>query len=145
MTKERFKCPISVHIFLKKDNKILFQLRKNCSFSNMYGVVAGHLDGNETVVQAAIREAREEIGVDISPENIKFATLCHSNVGNKEYLQFFMWCNQWKEKITNLEPEKCSELVFLSIDKLPDNLVPYISKALNMALDNVPFYEDGWE
>ena len=72
---ERFKVPIGIFIMLRQDDKVLLQLRQNCSFSGYWGFVGGHLDGNEQIVSAAIREAKEEIGVDISPEDLTLKTI----------------------------------------------------------------------
>ena len=78
MEKERFTMRVSVHVLFLKDNEILLSLRKNISSDGLYGVVAGHLDGGETVTNAIIREAKEEAGVDLSPFDIEITTVCHS-------------------------------------------------------------------
>ena len=64
MSKQRFKLAVTVQLLLEKDGKLLLHLRQNSSFANgYYGLVSGHIDGNETVRQAMIREAREEAGI----------------------------------------------------------------------------------
>ncbi|MCV6599646.1 MAG: NUDIX domain-containing protein [Alphaproteobacteria bacterium] len=141
---ERFKCPMAAHLFLKKDDKILFQLRSAKSYNGFWGVVAGHLDGKETASQACIREAKEEIGIDINKEDLKLATICHSYVNNVEYLQFFFYCEQWNGEIKNMELDKCSDLQWLDLNNLPNNTVPYILKAIKNTENKEFFYEDGF-
>ena len=80
MNEDRFKLLASVHILFLKDDNILLSLRKNISSDGLYGLVAGHLNGGETVISAMSREVKEEVGVDILPENIEMKTVCHSNV-----------------------------------------------------------------
>lgn len=146
ITQDRFTISVSVHILFLKDNNILLSLRKNISSDGLYGLVAGHLDGSETVTNAIIREAREEVGVKIGPKDIEMTTVCHSYSGHnkKEFIQFFVKCKNWQGEIKNNEPEKCSELKFFSIDSLPENMVPYIREGIKKTLKGIRYYEYGW-
>jgi ADP-ribose pyrophosphatase YjhB (NUDIX family) len=143
---ERFLLLASVHILFLKDSEILLSLRKNISSDGLYGLVAGHLDGGETVTNAIIREAKEEIGVDINPADFEIVTVCHSNnsKNNKEFIQFYAICKKWKGEIRNNEPEKCGEVKFFPLDTLPENMVPYIREAIIKTVDGVKYYEYGW-
>lgn len=138
---ERFKIPVGVFIMLKKDTKVLLQLRKNCSFSGNYGFVGGHLDGAEQIVTAAIRETKEEVGVDIHPNDLVLKTICHSNKG-VEYLQFYFECCKWRGEIENKEPNKCERLEWCDWNHLPENICPYLKEAVQKINDGISFYED---
>ncbi len=60
----RTKFPVTVHLLFFRGNQILLARRLNTGYRDgEYSVPAGHLDGNETVIAAGIREAKEEIGV----------------------------------------------------------------------------------
>ena len=147
MTNNRFKAFVSIHILFIKGDEILLLLRKNISSAGMYNVVAGHLNGGETVTQAIIREAKEEAGVNITPCDFSVETVCHSYSGNnkKEYIQFFAICKKWNGKIYNNEPDKCDELKFFPLKNLPVNMVPYVKDGIEKTLAKVHFYEYGWE
>jgi ADP-ribose pyrophosphatase YjhB (NUDIX family) len=68
---EKFKLIASVYLLFVKDDKILLLRRCNTGYEDgNYGLVAGHLDAHESLTQAAIREAKEESGVDINPEDL---------------------------------------------------------------------------
>jgi ADP-ribose pyrophosphatase YjhB (NUDIX family) len=55
MSKKHFTAPVTVHLFFKKNNQILLLRRYNTGYEDgNYSVVAGHLDGGETIKQAAI-------------------------------------------------------------------------------------------
>jgi len=146
MNNIRFTLRASVHILFLKNDKILLSLRKNISSHGLYGLVAGHLDGKETVTQAIIREAKEEAGIKLSLKDIEITTVCHSysSHNNKEFIQFYAVCKKWQGKIVNNEPEKCGELKFFSINSLPENMVPYIKDAIGKVLSGTKFYESGW-
>jgi len=145
MTTDRFKMPVAVHLFLMRDDDILLHLRKNSSFDGLYGVVAGHVNGGESASAAMIREAKEEVGVDIYPADLTMIAVSHSNANDRELVQFFFTCRNWKGEISNQEPDKCAELRFFPITDLPKNIVPYIAKGIACVLQGVTYYEFGWE
>lgn len=65
---------LSVHIWImNKEGKFLIQKRaKNRKrFPNMWSLTAGAVDTGETSEEGAIREAKEEIGVDIYKDDME--------------------------------------------------------------------------
>ena len=57
MPRERFKIITAAHLFLLKDQAILLSRRCNTGYEDgKYSVPAGHLDGNESVIQAMVRD-----------------------------------------------------------------------------------------
>lgn len=145
MKKTKFKLPSASHLFLMSGDKILLHLRKNSSFEGMYGLPAGHLDGNETATDAMIREAMEETGIIIKKKDLKMSTVSHSKANNNEYIQFFFICTKWEGEIKNIEEDKCAELKFFPINRLPKNIVPYIKEAIKCHQNNIQYFEYGWE
>ena len=106
----RAKFPVTVHMFFFRADKILLSRRYRTGYMDgHYSVPAGHLDGNEPVRQAAVREALEEIGVRIDPLNIAFAGVFH-RCEDDERVDFFVHVREWSGEPVNAEPEKCSEL-----------------------------------
>jgi len=90
MAKKRFKVIPTVYLLLINDNKIVLSRRYNTGFHDgEYSFPAGHLEGNETLTQAMVREAKEEIGVEISPEDLKLVHVMHRKEPNEEKLNFF--------------------------------------------------------
>lgn len=137
--------PVTVHMFFVKEGKILLIRRYRTGYMDgHYSVPAGHLDGGERVREAAIREAREEVGVETDPENVSFAGVIHRSEGD-ERVDFFLVVKGWHGQPVNAEPEKCDELRWTEIDKLPKNTIPYIRKAIENFREGVMFDEFGWE
>ena len=65
---------LSVHIWImNKEGKFLVQKRsKNKKiFPDMWSLIAGAVDTGETSEEGAIREAKEEIGVDINKDDME--------------------------------------------------------------------------
>lgn len=43
-----------------------------------------------------------------------------------------------------MEPEKCDELSWFEISQLPNNIIPYIEKAIQNHIEGVWFDSFGW-
>ena len=57
---------IAVYLILIEDDKILLQRRFNTGYKDgNYSLPAGHLDDNESITQALVREVKEEIDLDL--------------------------------------------------------------------------------
>jgi len=124
---------------------VLLSRRFNTGYEDgNYSVPAGHLEGDETVVQAAIRETHEEIGVALRPDDVRVVGVMHRKSGD-ERVDFFVVASSWTGEPVNCEPEKCDELTWFSLDTLPANTIPYIGRALgNCSNGQVWFEEYGW-
>jgi len=136
--------PVTVHLLFIKEDKVLLARRFNTGYRDgEYSVPAGHLDGDETVIAAGIREAKEEIGVDIKPDNMNFSSVMHRVEGD-ERVDFFVQVHKWSGEIVNTEPDKCDDLRWVSLDELPDNTIPYVQRAIANHLQDIAFDEFGW-
>ena len=139
---ERFTLRIAAYLVLKKDNQILFHLRKNTSYmEGFYSLVAGHLDGAETAKQAIIREAYEEAGITLKEQDLQVAHVSHRFNPQNEYIDIYLTASKWKGEITNIEPHKCGGLDWFPEDCLPENIVPEV-KAVLEQISQKNFYSD---
>ncbi len=145
LSKERFTAPVTIHLFFIKNEEILLLRRYNTGYEDgNYSIVAGHLDGGETVTEAAIREVKEEAGVDVTADNIEIVSVMHRKAGD-ERVDFFAVVKDWSGEIQNLEPHKCDDLRFFPLNNLPSNVIPYISKAIENYKENQWYDSFGWE
>jgi len=100
--------------------EILFMKRANTGFRDgEYQVPAGHMDGNETMIDCSIREAKEELDIDIKDCHI--VHISHRLASDREYFDVYVKVNKYSWEIKINEPEKCSELVFIDINNIPEN------------------------
>ena len=90
-----------------------------------------------------MREAREEIGVVIKPEDLRLVHVMHrlKNRGSDERLDFFFLCTAWEGNITNKEPRKCDDLLWIPFGNLPPNTIPYIRQAIECFRKEIPYSE----
>src|SRR5581483_4688184 len=89
-----------------------------------YSVVAGHLDGGEEIKHAMRREAREEVGIEIADEDLQIVGVMHRR-SEDERIDFFLTAEPWTGEVGNCEPEKCDQLLWCNLDRLPENVIPY--------------------
>jgi ADP-ribose pyrophosphatase YjhB (NUDIX family) len=142
---DRFRLIATAHLFLIRDGEVLLLRRFNTGYEDgKYSVVAGHLDGDEEVKTAAIREAREEVGVEIPPTDLQVVGVMHRK-SDDERIDFFLAASSWVGEVTNGEPDKCDELVWANLDALPENLIPYVARALDNYRRGRWFDSFGWE
>lgn len=67
--KEMFKS--AVHMIIMNNDKLLIQKRKGTKlWPGYYALPAGHIDVGENQYEALIREAKEELGIEINPKDI---------------------------------------------------------------------------
>ena len=141
---ERFRLVAAVHIFLVRDGQVLLLRRFNTGYEDgNYSVVAGHLDGGEGVKAAAIREAQEEVGVHIAPQDLQVVGVMH-RISNDERVDFFLVATHWSGEITNREPDRCDRLDWFDVHDLPENVIPYVRRAFNNYRRGEWFDSFGW-
>lgn len=144
MATERFKLTSAVHLFLIRDGKVLLLRRFNTGYEDgNYSVIAGHLEGDEEVRAAAIREAQEEVGIEISPQDLQVVGVMHRK-STDERIDFFLATGSWSGEITNREPDRCDQLAWFDLGELPENVVPYVGRALDNYLRGNWFDSFGW-
>ena len=66
----------SCHIWIENDNNELLVQKRNPNkktFPNLWAIsVAGHVDSGETSMDAAIRELKEEVNLDVNKEELQY-------------------------------------------------------------------------
>ena len=140
----RAKFPVTVHLLFFREDQVLLLRRFNTGYADgQYSVPAGHLDGGESVIAAAVREAQEETGLYINPRDILFSSVMHRMDGD-EWVDFFVQIQAWHGEPTNTEPDKCDELRWFGVRELPDNVIPYVRQAIQNHHNRIQFDEFGW-
>lgn len=122
---------LDVHLLIERDGRTLFLERRNTGFMDgFHSLVGGRVEPGETILAAAIREAREEVGLAITEAEIRLATVVQK-FGPRERLSFvFAHALPPGVEPRNLEPERCGGLVWAPRHAPPAPLVPYIALVL---------------
>jgi len=121
--------PVVAHVFLIRSGTVLLARRANTGFEDgHYGPVGGHLEPGETVVQAAVRECREEIGVDLEPAALEVIGVSHYTSPAGDGVDFFLRATRWTGEPT--VTAECDDLRWCLPDALPDTTIPFVRRAL---------------
>jgi len=140
----RYTLPVAVSLLLVKDDKILLSRRHNTGWEDgRYGFIAGHIDGDESLTAALCREAYEEAGITIKPEDAVYVHSTHHK-SNREYMYIFFEVKKWLGEPSIKEPDKCDALEWYPLDALPDNLVFGTKAVLEAYQRGVMYSEVGW-
>ena len=142
----RFQINLAVYLVFRQGKKILLLKRANTGYADgKYSIVAGHVDAGESFVKAAIREAKEEAGVLVEPEDLKLAlTLHRQRDDGLVYINCFFEVNKFAGTFTNSEPNKCDDLSWFDEDNLPENTLDYVRFALDKIAKGENFAIWGW-
>jgi 8-oxo-dGTP pyrophosphatase MutT (NUDIX family) len=141
------KIDFTVEVFLVFNNKVL--IRKHDKYDIFTGV-GGHIEPDEDPVQAAIREVREETGLEITlidyqqishePGDLipPYAINRHRINDRHEHVGFF-YCGKVKsDKVVQIVEERSDDISWLTkneilqSDKLSNNIRTYALKALEL-------------
>jgi 8-oxo-dGTP pyrophosphatase MutT (NUDIX family) len=142
---KRARLPVAVHLLIYRGGKVLLLRRANTGWEDgRLSVPAGHVEAGETVTAAAIREAREEVGLDFAPEALRVVGVMHRRSA-EDRIDFFLAAEIDRAEPRNLEPGKCSELAWADPVAPPPDVIPYIGAALRNHRAGRWFEEHGWE
>lgn len=108
----------------------------------MYGLPGGHLEANETISEAARREAKEEAGVDIDMHKLTFVHLMHrKEPGNFEYVDVFFVSKHWEGEAQLGEVDLADDTQWCKVENLPENIIPYNRAGIDSFVKKVLYSE----
>ncbi len=124
---------LAVNILVKKDSDILLSRRANTGWNDgMCCAPGGHVEKNETPRQAAIREANEELGLDIELDDLEFLCTEVRLSLDRSYISC-IYVLQTDQTPRNTEPGKCSELLWVDPNNLPEDIIPNFKQIIEKA------------
>lgn len=123
----------AVHIILINDNKILLQKRKGSKlWPDYYALPAGHIDEGETQYDALVREAKEELGIEINSNDIinNYVVLRRNffEIDGKilePYIDYYFEIKKYNGVPKIIEEDKCDELLWADVNNLPEPFINY--------------------
>ncbi len=144
-TQERVTFRIGVHLILVKNNEVLLSRRYNTGYEDgNYGLIAGHHDGDVSLIDSIIREAKEEADITIAEKDLTVVHVMHTR-SNIECMEIFFQATKWIGIPRVMEADKCDDLQWFSLNELPDNMTPSVRQALKNYQENIYFSEYGFE
>lgn len=140
MEKEQFLS--SVYLIIKNEfEEVLLQRRQGTKlWAGFLALPAGHIDKGENAYDAVVREGKEELGIEISIDNIVDVFVVNRrNKSLLPYYDIYFEIDKYKGEIKICEPEKCSELVWCCINKLPSDMIDFEKEAIKNNQNGIKF------
>jgi 8-oxo-dGTP pyrophosphatase MutT (NUDIX family) len=128
---DRFRVVPAAYVFLIRGDDVLLQLRQNTGYRDGFWAAAGagHVEQDESVYDAATREIREEVGVDVASHDLTPLCAMHRTHRNHlpidERVDFFFACARWSGEPRIVEPGKAADMRWWPLSGLPDPVVPH--------------------
>ncbi|MFJ6572869.1 trifunctional class I SAM-dependent methyltransferase/NUDIX hydrolase/VOC family protein [Streptomyces sp. NPDC091292] len=124
---------VDVHLLLRRGDEILLARRAGTGYADgLLHAPSGHVEDGEDVRAALIREAHEETGLTLTPDDLRVAVVMqHRGPGGRPRVGWFFEAEYGAGgEPYNAEPHKCAELVWSPLNALPDDMVAYSRAAL---------------
>lgn len=138
----------AVLILVRRGDKILFVLRGHTGWMDgHYALPAGHVEKDESFIQAAQRELDEEVGLKVTHEQFHHAVTLHEFKQNIEEVRISLCfeISDWQGEAVNAEPDKHDEIRWFSLDELPEKLTSSTCEALAAIEAGKTYAEFGWD
>lgn len=113
---------------LTQGDKILLSRRSlDASWApGVWHVPGGVVEEGEAVETAAVRELFEETGVKADVSDLIFRSVVAYNQSTERHVDTFCFSvDKWVGEPTIMEPDKCIDMDWFSVDKMPDNLTEH--------------------
>ncbi|MER5430277.1 NUDIX domain-containing protein [Streptomyces sp. NPDC002588] len=139
---------VGVHLHLQDDQgRILLGLRHPDSAyaPDTWHFLAGHCE-RETAIDCPVREAKEEAGLTIAPEDVDLVHTVHhvDSPDARPRIALVFQARSWTGDPEVLEPDRCVEWRWWKPQDLPAEVVPYTRMAIDGILRERPYSEQGW-
>ncbi|WP_433676086.1 NUDIX domain-containing protein [Microbacterium gorillae] len=142
MSRHRLALIPASYIYLRRGGEVLLQQRQNTGYMDGHWVAgaAGHIEAGETARAAAVREAREELGVAIAREHLTLITVMQRTDGSadlrEQRVDWFWTATRWEGVPRIMEPDKASRIEWHSLAALPAPIPAYERAVLNGLRDD---------
>jgi 8-oxo-dGTP pyrophosphatase MutT (NUDIX family) len=145
MARDRYKLSAAVFIVLLRHGKVFMIRRKATGWMDgLFSIAAGGLEAGETIREAARREASEELGIELSPDDLIYAHTLHARTSDGDWIGHFVTAIKWDGEPHAAEPEKHDCCGWHPLYNLPSTTIPYVRQALTNIADGTPYSEYGW-
>ncbi|QOL19539.1 NUDIX domain-containing protein [Candidatus Bodocaedibacter vickermanii] len=139
--------PLIVNLILEREGKIVMIYREHTKvYQHAYALPAGKVEKGESLKHNIIREAKEEIGITLHPDDVSLAVTLWAKYNNEagdniEDVGFFFKASRYEGEVINAEPHKHGHIKWVSLNELPENTLTFTRVALEAYRDGRDYVE----
>lgn len=132
----RFSVVPASYLYLLDSRRVLLQQRQHTGYMDGFWAAgaAGHLKAQETAAQCAVREAAEELGIEVGENDLQPVTVMQRTNGTDDPIEqrvdWFFTARSWRGQPKIMEPGKCARLEWHDLEHLPSPIPPYEQEVL---------------
>ncbi|HEY4486457.1 MAG TPA: NUDIX domain-containing protein [Candidatus Paceibacterota bacterium] len=128
----------SVYLFLQFGDKWLLGQRKNTGYwDGKWSTPSGHVKDGELPSQAVIREAREELGIEVLECDLEMVHVSyrsrHDEKSKGSRADYFFKARVWAGEIKNAEPHKCEQVKWIDTEWVSPMVPSHVGHAFECA------------
>ena len=137
---------VDVLLILERDGCVLLAERSATGYADgWFNLPSGKLEAGEDVVTGMIREAREEIGIQLEPADLRVVQVMqHRSPEGQIRVGWFLAAERWDGEPYNAEPHKCARLLWTPIEDIPAKTWPYSAAGLAQYRAGTPYCLHGF-
>lgn len=129
---------VDVYLLLVSEERLLLGRRSNTGYGDgAYEPVSGRLTERETIVEAAVRIALSQAGVEVEPASISLAHVMH-DVSGSGRIAFFLAVDSWHGEPSEVAADY-NDLCWFGVDALPANMIDRSRVALRNYAEGARF------
>ena len=121
----------AVAMVFRFQDKILFTVRNMDPDKGKLDLPGGFIDPEETAQEAACREVKEEMGMIIKPEQLRFITTFPNNYLYKNVpyrtMDIFFECKLAEEQVHIVAPDEIKALEWFKLQEIPEEKIGFVS------------------
>ncbi|HEY0535731.1 MAG TPA: NUDIX domain-containing protein [Actinoplanes sp.] len=142
--------PVDVFLVLHDGGSVLLALRQNTGYDDgRWNLPSGKLEHGEDALSGVIREAREEVGILLSPSSVRLAATVHHRAGPSHARVGLVFAAPFAPAAhgspVNAEPHKCDGIGWFPVADLPAEMSGYSADCIEAYRSGVPFALSGWD
>lgn len=124
----------AVRLILEEDGKMLF-LRQTQKNGGRFSLIGGNVEENEFAREALAREAQEEAGIHVAPNDLQLVHVLHRHKLKKDetLLVLYFKAQRFRGEPESLEPKKFKDVKWLPVQNLPEE----VSKATRHVIQGI--------
>jgi 8-oxo-dGTP diphosphatase len=143
--RQRYLMSSTVFIVLRQGRDFCAIKRMNTGWMDgCYSLPAGRVEEGETLLEAACREAFEEIGVRVESRDLRLEHTLHCKTLGESWIGHFFVTAIWNGTPTICEPDKHGDLNWFPFHAIPEDFVSYVRIALTGLANGEPFSTYGF-
>jgi 8-oxo-dGTP diphosphatase len=123
-----FQLIVDIHLLLVANGDLLLGRRANTGYGDgAYEPPSGRLAERETLVEAAVRVAADQMGIALDPARVSLAHVLH-DVSGAGRMAFFLTADGWADEACQVPPvvqvtRNYSDFGWYPLTELPANMI----------------------